>query len=202
MSSLSRRLRRYTAGAAAIGAAVAAVALPLTHAGATPDQPQRTVHHANLMDAINGLPDYYAGFVHWKLSTDWKHYGTTDWATNTITISAFTPLNLLYSVVAHEWSHEVQAYDYHPNEVELVQQLNRHFGGPGSTGERGVEFSADCMAILQGATWTHYTACHNKTWRHDARVLLEGKKLKWLPARHDTSGTPSPQQGGEPAPDV
>jgi hypothetical protein len=36
--------------------------------------------------------------------------------------------------------------------------MNRHFGGPGRSGSRGVEFSADCMAILQGATWTHYIA--------------------------------------------
>jgi hypothetical protein len=191
---LSRRVRLCAALAAA------AVVLPLSQAAASPDRPRRTVHHANLMDAVNGLPDYVSGFVHWRLTTD-QHYGTTDWQTNTITISVFTPLNLLYSVVAHEWSHEVQAYDYHPNQVELVQQLNRHFGGPGASGSRGVEFSADCMAILQGATWTHYTACHNKAWRHDARVLLEGKKLPWLPARR-ASGTPTPQPSGEPEPDV
>ena len=64
------------------------------------------MRHVNLVSAVNSLPNYFPGVVHWRISTSWKHYGTTDWDTNTITISAFTPLSLLYSVVAHEWSHE------------------------------------------------------------------------------------------------
>jgi hypothetical protein len=157
------------------------VALSAADVSASPRAGERDVRHANLVQAIDGLPDYYPGFVHWRLTTG-RHYGTTDWQTNTITISVFTPLSLLYSVVAHEWSHEVQLFDYRPDQVELVQQLNRHFGGAGPSGSRGVEFSADCMAILQGATWTHYTKCHNQTWRHDARILLDGKKLPVVPA--------------------
>lgn len=182
MSRVSRLVRRC-AVLAASAAALSGALLPSTPAAAAPS---RDVHRANLLSAIGGLPDYYPGFVHWRLTTD-RHYGTTDWQTNTITISVFTPLNLLYSVVAHEWSHEVQLFDYHPNQVELVQQLNRHFGGRGPSGSRGVEFSADCMAILQGATWMHYTNCDNKTWRHDARLLLEGKKLPYLKAGQSAS---------------
>ena len=138
--------------------------------------------------AIDTLPNYFPGVVHWKLSTSWKHYGTTDWDTNTITISAFTPLSLLYSVVAHEWSHEVQAYDYRGDLWAGVKAMNGHFGGGGASGQRGIEYAADCMAILQGATWTDYTPCHNKKWRGYAKRLLSGHRLKALP----DSGVASP----------
>jgi hypothetical protein len=181
---VSFRVRRYAAGAVAVG--LYAVAIPMSQAVASPQARERDVRHANLVQAIDGLPDYFPGFVHWRLTTD-QHYGTTDWQTNTITISVLTPLSLLYSVVAHEWSHEVQLFDYRPDQVELVQQLNRHFGGAGPSGSRGVEFAADCMALLQGATWTHYTKCDNPTWRHDARVLLSGKKLPVIPAGEPNS---------------
>jgi hypothetical protein len=33
------------------------------------------------------------------------------------------------------------------------------------------------MARLQGATWTYYTACHKRHWRHGAHRLLNGRRL-------------------------
>ncbi|HEX3708237.1 MAG TPA: hypothetical protein VHV76_16550 [Mycobacteriales bacterium] len=183
MPRLTRRVRRCATAVAATAAASFAALAPITHAAAEPQRQSATVHHANLLSAIADLPHYYPGVVHWHLSTSWKHYGTTNWDTNTITISAFTPLTLLYSVVAHEWGHEVQAYDYHGDLWAGVKAMNRHFGGAGKSGQRGIEYAADCMAILQGATWTDYTPCRHKAWRSSARRLLEGHKLKKLPRR-------------------
>ena len=180
MSHLSRRVRvGVIAGVVATAATLAAV-VPTGGASAAAARSQ-TVHHATVQSVVAQLPNYFPGVVHWKVSTSWRHYGTTNWDTNTITISAFTPLNLLYSVIAHEWSHEIQAYDYHREFWRIVTSMNRHFGGPGTSGQRGIEYSADCMAVVLGATWTDYTSCHNKKWRHAAKRLLAGHELK---ARH------------------
>jgi hypothetical protein len=195
----ARWVRRFTASIAVLGAATVAAIAPFSRANAAPTHGTRTVRHANLLTAIDDLPDYFAGVVHWDLSTDWKHYGTTDWDTNTITISAFTPLNLLYSVVAHEWSHEIQAYDYRGDLWAGVVAMNHHFGGAGKTGQRGIEYAADCMAILQGATWTNYTPCHHTAWRADARRLLDGHRLTTTAKK--ATGTTGTSQTGTPQPD-
>jgi hypothetical protein len=52
--------------------------------------------------------------------------------------------------------------------------MNAWFGGSGLTGP---ERAADCMAILQGATWTHYTTCTNTHWQAGARLLVSGHRL-------------------------
>ncbi|HVT64420.1 MAG TPA: hypothetical protein VHD81_04660 [Mycobacteriales bacterium] len=175
MSRLSRHVRAGIFAGVVATVATLGVLVPGGGASAAA-RPQ--IKHSALNSVLDRLPGYFPGVVHWKVSTAWRHYGTTDWDTNTITISAFTPLNLLYSVVAHEWSHEIQAFDYHREFWGLVKSMNRHFGGAGSSGQRGVEYSADCMAIELGATWTDYTSCHNKKWRHFARRLLAGHRLK------------------------
>ncbi|HVY11006.1 MAG TPA: hypothetical protein VHB18_12770 [Mycobacteriales bacterium] len=193
MPRLPARLRLCAAAVTVAGAAATAVTLPSPPAAAGPN---RTVRHANLLSAINGLPNYFPGVVHWKLSTSLDHYGTTDWDTNTITISAFTPLSLLYSVVAHEWSHEVQAYDYRGNLWAGVKAMDRHFGGGGKSGQRGIEYAADCMAVLQGATWTDYTSCRNDKWRGSAKRLLHGKRLKALPKKTPTTTTATDATSG------
>jgi hypothetical protein len=184
---LSRRVRTGLVAGVVVTAATLAIVVPGGGAAAA-TRPQ-TVRHSTLSSVLSRLPNYFPGIVHWKVSTSWRHYGTTDWDTNTITISAFTPLNLLYSVVAHEWSHEIQAYVYHRDFWRLIKATNRHFGGAGSSGQRGVEYAADCMAIIEGATWTDYTSCHNKKWRHDARRLLAGKRLTSHHHRHRSTGT-------------
>jgi hypothetical protein len=192
VSGLTGRVRRYAAGTAVAGAAaVAAIASTVSiYPTSAAAAPARTVRHANLLQSIQTLPDYFPGVVHWHLSTSTKHYGTTDWDTSTITISAFTPLTLLYSVVAHEWSHEIQAYDYRGDLWAGVKAMDRSFGGGGKSGQRGIEYAADCMAILQGATWTDYTPCHSKVWRRDAHRLLAGHKLK--KAKHPSNVGTSP----------
>lgn len=192
MSQISRRAR-IRAGAVAVALAGATAALlPTGGAAASAPQSHRAAFRTSLDSTLQRLPDYFPGVVHWELSTSLAHYGTTDWDHNTIKLSIFTPLNLLYSVVAHEWSHEIQAYDYHRDFNRIVTSMNRHFGGPGPTGQRGVEYSADCMAILQGATWTHYTSCDNKKWRHEARRLLDGHELGRVRGHKRREATPAP----------
>jgi cell division septation protein DedD len=186
MSRLSRRVRTGLLAGVVAGTVTLAVVVPGGGAAAA-SRPQ--VRHATLSSVVERIPNYFPGVVHWKVSTSWRHYGTTDWDTNTVTISAFTPLNLLYSVVAHEWSHEIQAFDYHRDFWGLIKSMNRHFGGAGSSGQRGVEYAADCMAIVLGATWTDYTSCHNNKWRQHAKRLLKGHRLTSHHRHHKASGT-------------
>jgi hypothetical protein len=197
MSRLQSRVRTGAVASAVVAAATAAAFVPYGGASAAAPASVVSAVTADVHSAIKRLPDYYPGIVHWQVSTSLQHYGTTDWNTNTIRISAFTPVSLLYSVVAHEWSHEIQAFDYHRNFPGIVRSLNRHFGGPGATGQRGVEYSADCMAILQGATWTDYTSCHNTKWRHYARRLLNGHRLG---GAHRQASTPAVPAAPKPKP--
>ncbi|MGN6475289.1 MAG: hypothetical protein ACTHK4_16790 [Mycobacteriales bacterium] len=200
MSRLQSRVRTGAVASAVVAAATAAAFVPYGGASAAAPASVVSAVHADLRSALKRLPDYFPGVVHWEVSTSLRHYGTTDWETNTIRISAFTPANLIYSVVAHEWSHEIQAFDYHRDFPGIVRSLNRHFGGPGATGQRGVEYSADCMAILQGATWTNYTACHNKTWRHDAKRLLAGHALGKAHRHSHKNSKPAPVAAPKPKP--
>jgi hypothetical protein len=48
------------------------------------------------------------------------------------------------------------------------------------------------MAILQGATWTDYTSCHNSKWRHYAKRLLEGHRLGAKRHRHHKKRSSAP----------
>jgi cell division septation protein DedD len=188
MSRLSGRVRAGIFAGVVAATATLGVVVPGGGASAAA-RPQ--IRHATLTSVLSRLPNYFPGVVHWKVSTSWRHYGTTNWDTNTITISAFTPLNLLYSVVAHEWSHEIQAFDYHRDFWGIVRSLNRHFGGAGSSGQRGVEYAADCMAIELGATWTDYTSYHNKKWRHSAKRLLAGHPLRAYHHHHKSAPSAS-----------
>jgi hypothetical protein len=159
------------------------IAVPLLVSGAiamstvAPAAASSRLSHHELHHAVAEVPTYRSGIVHWRLSLSLDHWGETNWYTRTITISLFVPLADLYSVVAHEWSHELSVLDYGGNVSEAVAAMNKHFGGGGSTGIHGAEIAADCMARLQGATWTYYTTCHKKSWRRDARRLVHGHRI-------------------------
>jgi hypothetical protein len=146
-------------------------------AASSAEQSRSRVGHGLLHHIVGELPSYQPGQVHWRLSLKLGHWGQTDWETHTITISVLVPLGDLYSVVAHEWSHELQAIAYDQQYWPMIRALNRHFGGGGKSGMHGTEIAADCMAILQGATWTSYTKCHKAAWRHDARRLVHGHRI-------------------------
>jgi hypothetical protein len=197
MSRISGRVRVCAVAATAATAATLVAVVPSGGAAAAA---RPAVRHSSLQASVQRLPNYFPGIVHWKLSTSSRHYGTTDWVTNTITISAFTPVNLLYSVIAHEWSHEIQAFVYHRDFWGIVRSMNRHFGGGGSSGQRGVEYAADCMARLMGATWTDYTSCQNRKWRHSAKRLLKGHALKARHHHHKARGTTTPPAPARPKP--
>jgi hypothetical protein len=138
------------------------------------------VHHvsgptswAALNAAIARIPTYYPGGAKWVVeNTGW--WGTSDWFNDVIYVSPTVPESKLYDVASHEWSHIKSVHDYGGAVSTAKSAMAAYFGG-GPT--MGPEYAADCMALLQGATWTNYTSCSNPTWRAGARLLLEGHRL-------------------------
>ena len=129
----------------------------------------------SLLDAaIERIPTYHSHAARWIVSGRYGHWGTTDWFHDTLYISPTVPPGYLYDVAVHEWSHELSVLDYDGNVPAAVAAMNRHFGGSGLV---GAERAADCMAILQGAHWTHYTSCADRRWRSAATRLLRGRRL-------------------------
>jgi hypothetical protein len=129
---------------------------------------------AQLNSAIARIPTYRAHAARWVVSSRYGHWGTADWYHDTLYIEPTVPSAYLYDVAVHEWSHELSVLDYNGNVAAAVAAMNRYFGG---TGLVGAERAADCMAIVQGATWTHYTTCTNTHWRAGASVLLRRHRL-------------------------
>lgn len=129
----------------------------------------------SLLDAAIGrIPSYHSHAARWVVSSRYGHWGTTDWYHDTLYIAPTVPSGYLYDVAAHEWSHELSVLDYNGNVPAAVAAMNRYFGGSGLV---GAERAADCMAILQGAHWTHYTSCTDRHWRSAAARLLRGRRL-------------------------
>jgi len=181
-------LRPGPAGASAV---VPHVAPPMSASVHTVAAHRRTVHHRHhrhhrrhghrpptswpaLNRAIARIPSYHRGAARWVVSGRYGHWGTADWYHDTLYISPAVPTAFLYDVAVHEWSHELSVRDYGGDVAIAVRAMNRFFGGPGFT---GAERAADCMARLQGATWTHYTSCTSHRWRVGAARLLHGRAL-------------------------
>lgn len=127
-----------------------------------------------LNEAIARIPTYRAGAARWVISSRYGHWGTADWYDDVMYISPSVPTGYLYDVAVHEWSHELSVLDYGGDVDAAVRAMDAYFGGSGLS---GAEDAADCMAILQGATWTHYTSCDNSHWRAGAARLLRGEHL-------------------------
>lgn len=139
-----------------------------------PEPPPQARPATGLDTAVARLPGYRPGAARWVHRSFRGRLGAADWYTGTIYVSPRTPSARLYSVVAHEWSHLLQAKAYDGDVRAAVRAMNRHFGGSGFV---GAERAADCMALLQGATWTHYTSCPSRSWRSGAALLLQGRRL-------------------------
>lgn len=145
-----------------------------------PPPPPPVVHASGptgwgaLNDAIARIPNYRPGLATWVVSDKYGHYGATDFATDTVYISPSVPENLLFSVAVHEWSHVLQGVVYNRDWTSMENDLNAWYG---ASGTMGLEYAADCMAIQQGATWTHYTSCQDPHWRDGAARLLAGQRL-------------------------
>ena len=166
-------------------------ATPASHPVAAAPRPHRAAHRAvakptprvhrssgttqaDLTAAVRHLPGYQPGTVRWVLSSHYGRWGTADWYGNVIYISPQVPHRLLRSVVIHEWDHILSVRDYGGDVNAAVAAMNQLFGGSGLV---GAERAADCMALLSGATWTHYTTCTSEAWRAGARLLLQGRQL-------------------------
>ena len=150
------------------------------HAAAKPKH--RPVHHAApatsytaaLNNAVARIPTYRAGTVRWVVSRAYAFWGTADWYHGVLYVSPDVPRSKLYDIAVHEWSHELSVLDYAGDVAAATKAMNAWFGGSGLV---GAERAADCMSILQGATWTHYTTCTNTHWRAGARLLVSGQPL-------------------------
>lgn len=124
--------------------------------------------------AIATIPSYRRGVATWVVDNAYGHYGATNLATRQIHIARTVPTSRLFSVAAHEYGHALTAVNYAGNEAAANAGLARYFRS-GTTMNR--EYAADCMAILMGARWTHYTRCGNARWRFAAATLLHGGRL-------------------------
>jgi hypothetical protein len=129
---------------------------------------------AALNRAIGRIPSYRPGVATWTVTARFGHWGTTDLGNGRVYISPTVPASRLYSVVAHEYGHALASKNWGWNWRAADAAMNRWFGGGTPTGR---ERAADCMALVQGATWTNYTACTSTRWRQGARTLLAGKRL-------------------------
>jgi len=129
---------------------------------------------AALDAAIARIPSYRPGGAMWIVSDKYGHWGTADWYRDMLYIAPGVPASYLYDVAVHEWSHELTVLDYAGDVDAAVRAMDATFGGSGLV---GAERAADCMAILQGATWTHYTRCSDSGWRRAAAKLVAGQRL-------------------------
>jgi hypothetical protein len=125
--------------------------------------------------AIARIPTYRPGAARWVVSSKYDFWGTADWYHDVLYVAPGVPVDKLYDVAVHEWSHELSVLDYRGDVAAATRAMNAAFGGGGLTGP---ERAADCMAILQGARWTHYTTCTDRAWRAAAARLVAGKQLR------------------------
>jgi hypothetical protein len=162
--------RSFAAVGIALAMAAGSTSAP-AHAQATRTGP--TAWPA-LNTAIAHIPSYETGKVQWVVSNAYDFWGTADWYNNVLYVAPGVPNDRLYDVAVHEWSHELSVLDYDGHVAKAKHAMNRFFGGSGLT---GAERAADCMALVQGAAWTHYTTCRKLKWRHGARRLVHGHRL-------------------------
>jgi hypothetical protein len=140
---------------------------------ATPHYPSGPTSWGALNASIARIPTYHPGQAQWVVKdTGW--WGTADWNTGVIYISPSVPESKLYDVAVHEWSHILTVIDYGGDATLAIAATTAYYGGAGLN---GAEDAADCMAILQGADWTHYTSCPSSKWRAGAQQLIDGHRL-------------------------
>ena len=122
--------------------------------------------------AIARIPSYDPAVARWHVE-DMGSWGAADLDTGDIYIAPRAPLDKLVSIVLHEYAHALTGYLY-GGRWPAQAAADRYFG---QRGEYGLEVEADCMARVQGATWTWYTPCWNSRWRDGARLLLSHRLL-------------------------
>jgi hypothetical protein len=160
--------------AVTVASAAACLANLPAGASATAVSGQRPTSWSALNSVIAQIPSYEPGTTEWAVSAKYDFWATADWYNNIIYVNPSVPVDRLYDVVVHEWSHLVSVRAYDGNVRKAKHAMNRWFGGSGLT---GAERAADCMARVQGATWTYYTPCSKHHWRKGARRLLNERPL-------------------------
>lgn len=160
------RLRSVAVPAAHTSGNVPAVAVTVPESKLTTQQ--------QLDLAVARIPGHADPKTRWVLTSAYGSWGTADWYHNIVYVSPTVPSNRMYDVVIHEYSHLQSVAAYSGNVDLAMSAMNGYFGGSGLT---GAERAADCMALLQGATWTHYTPCTDAHWRDGARRLIQGERL-------------------------
>jgi hypothetical protein len=120
------------------------------------------------------IPGYEQGAATWVVSDRYGSWGTADWYRGVIYISPRVPVERLYDVSVHEWSHLLSVRTYGGDVDAATAAMNGYFGGSGLV---GAERAADCMALVMGAHWTHYTSCTDSGWRAGASRLMKGERL-------------------------
>jgi hypothetical protein len=175
-STVKKPAVRHTTGRHRTSVATARPkARPATRPATHPVAKAKPVNFSKaLAAAVAKIPTYRAGAARWVVSRAYDFWGTADWYHDVLYVSPDVPLHYLYDVAVHEWSHELSVLDYNGDVATATKAMNAWFGGSGLT---GAERAADCMAILQGATWTHYTTCQNAQWKLGAKRLVQGLPL-------------------------
>ncbi len=136
--------------------------------------PKPVTKQEQMNQAVARIPGGADPKVVWVLSDAYGSWGTADWYNDIVYISPKVPENRMYDVVIHEYNHLRSVVPYGGNVDDAVKAMNAYFGG---SGLMGAERAADCMARLQGATWTSYTPCTDARWRDGARKLVRGQRL-------------------------
>jgi hypothetical protein len=124
--------------------------------------------------AVARIPGYTPADARWVVSDAYGSWGTADWYRAVVYVSPRVPQARLYDVAVHEWSHLLSVRTYAGDVDQAVAAMNAYYGGSGLA---GAERAADCMALLLGARWTHYTTCSTPGWRTGADRLLKGERL-------------------------
>ena len=175
VTAKKRGVRRTTIHHTKPATVVRAKPRPATRPATHPVAKAKPVNFSKaLAAAVAKIPTYRAGSARWVVSRAYDFWGTADWYHDVLYVSPDVPLHYLYDVAVHEWSHELSVLDYNGDVASATKAMNAWFGGSGLT---GAERAADCMAILQGATWTHYTTCQNAQWKLGAKRLVQGLPL-------------------------
>jgi hypothetical protein len=130
---------------------------------------------AEVQRQVLRIPLYRPGLTRWVVQRDLPVYAKTRLREHTVYLSPRIPRRLIYSVVAHEWGHVISTHAY-GGDLRVSQEAFRDWFG-GDSLRTGIERAADCIAILLGATWVHYTPCSNERWRLGARYLAKGVRL-------------------------
>lgn len=112
-----------------------------------------------------------SGLGHWFWQ-DKGAYGATDISARIVYVAPRTPARVLCDVVRHEYVHILQGRAYRTYAATKAR-MNALLGYRSSS-TLGLDYVADCGALIQGATWIDY-GCPAAA-RPIAKALLQGRR--------------------------